>query len=142
MAKSTRRRGISLPWERRARGRIGELLSTSRWKTLLVVALVVAAAVFAWRAADRRARTRATRASIAEVQRAVAAFRADIGRCPRSTVELLHPPRTGARYLGEMPLDGWGRPLLVRCPGRNNRDGADVISSGPSGSFFVDDNIP
>ena len=95
----------------------------------------------AWGVADRRDRERVTRASIAEVQRAITAFRAEVGRCPHSTIELVHPPRAGAQYLSELPRDGWGRPLYVRCPGRNPSDTAEVLSAGPSGSFSVDDNL-
>ena len=85
--------------------------------------------------ADARARVRATRAGIAEVQRAVTAFRAEMGRCPRSTTELVHPPRVGARYLLEVPIDGWGRELYVRCPSPHDPNAAEVVSAGPSGSF-------
>ena len=84
---------------------------------------------------------RTTRAAIAEVQRAVAAFRAETGRCPRSTVELVHPPRAAAHYLSELPTDGWGQPLHVQCPGWSNPDAAEVVSAGPSGSLWRGDNI-
>jgi len=70
-----------------------------------------------------------------------ALFRAEVGRCPHSTVELVHPPRAAAQYLTEVPSDGWGRPLHVRCPGRLPGDPADVVSGGPSGSFSIDDSI-
>jgi hypothetical protein len=55
--------------------------------------------------------------------------------------ELVHPPRSGVRYLDEEPLDAWGQPLWVRCPGRYDEDDADVVSAGPSGNFLNDDNI-
>jgi len=55
--------------------------------------------------------------------------------------ELLHPPRSGRRYLRSVPLDGWGRAFWVRCPGRYDPDGADVVSAGPSGTLLADDNL-
>lgn len=94
-----------------------------------------------WGAADERARIRATRAAIATVKLGISTFREDMGRCPRSTVELVHPPRTGVRYLAELPVDGWSREFYVRCPGVMNPEGVDVVSAGPSGDFFVDDNV-
>jgi hypothetical protein len=103
--------------------------------------LLAACVVGVYGAAVRRERIRLTRAAIAEVKRAVAVFHAEVGRCPRSTVELVHPPRGSAQYLSALPDDGWGRPLYVRCPGGEGGNSALVVSAGPSGSFSVDDNI-
>jgi Type II secretion system (T2SS), protein G len=131
---------IRLPWERESVW-LGDVFSGRRWWALLASVLIGGFVVLAYRAADERARTRATRAAIAEARRAVAAFVAELGRCPHSTVELVHPPKAGAHYLNELPVDGWGRPLYVRCPGENSRDVAEVISAGPSGSFLQDDHV-
>jgi hypothetical protein len=141
VAKARRaRRGIALPWERRGAW-IGQLFTRRRFGVVVGVALAVAAVLGLWRTADERARIRATRAAIAVVRRGAAEFREDLGRCPRSTVELVHPPRTGVRYLAELPVDGWGRPLYVRCPGAADPEAIDVVSAGPSGDFFNDDNV-
>ena len=141
MAKRKRSGGnVLLPWERR-RAWFAQLRSGRRWRAALASLGLVLFVVFAWRVADERARVRTTRASIAEVQRAIAAFRAEMGRCPRSKTELVHPPRTGASYLDTVPSDGWGRELFIRCPAPSDPGSADVISAGPSGSFSTDDNI-
>ncbi len=92
-------------------------------------------------AAEQRERARQTRLAIAEVRRAVMAFRTEVGRCPRSAVELVHPPRTVSRYLHEMPRDGYDRAISWRCPGLSDPDGVDVVSAGPSGSLLADDNV-
>jgi hypothetical protein len=112
----------------------------SRWRAALVALLLVLSIGTLARAAKERDRERLTRVAIDEVHRAVTRFRAEVGRCPRSMEELAHPPRGGSHYLREIPLDGWGQPLLMRCPGRGDPDDADVISAGPSGSLAVDDN--
>jgi hypothetical protein len=91
--------------------------------------------------AHRRSQVHETRVVIDRVHRALTAFRLDFGRCPSSMTELVHPPRSGVRYLDEEPLDAWGQPLWVRCPGRYDEDDADVVSAGPSGNFLNDDNI-
>lgn len=131
---------VFLPWEGRS-AFFAELVSGKRWRSLALLSIAVGTLLGAWNVADHRAKVRMTRAAIAEVERAVRAFRAEVGRCPRSTVELVHPPRAGAEYLNELPRDGWGRALHVRCPGRNDRGGSDVVSAGPSGSLTRDDNI-
>lgn len=133
-------RGVALPWERRGAW-LRELLAGRRWKVLVLLALALIVLALVWSAAEQRQRERETRATIGEIKRGIAAFRADFGRCPHSISELLHPPRSGARYLRDVPVDGWDRAFFVRCPGRYDPHGADVVSAGPSGSFLNDDNI-
>jgi hypothetical protein len=142
MAKQ-RRSGpsIALPWERRGAW-ARELVAGRRWKVALLLAFVALVLFAVARSAEHRQRVHDTRAAIDDIQRAITAFRADMGRCPHTLDELLHPPRSGRRYLRHVPVDGWGRAFFVRCPGRYDPDGADVVSAGPSGSFLTDDNIP
>lgn len=134
------KRGIALPWERRGAW-LRQLLAGPRWKIAVVLVVLISMAYGLWRSAERRSRERLTHVAIADVQRAITDFRSDVGRCPRSMTELVHPPRSRTRYLREVPRDGWSRQLWVRCPGHDDPDGADVISAGPSGSFFNDDNL-
>ena len=89
---------------------------------------------------QHRIRVRNTEVAIAQLKQAIDRFRADVGRCPSSNAELLHPPRAQKHYLDSMPKDGWGRLLAVRCPGYFGEE-AEVISAGPSGSLLQDDNI-
>jgi len=138
--RKKQRRDVFLPWERRTVW-FTELISRRLWRTLLLVLILLGGVLVTWRVADFRARVRMTRAAIAEVQRAIINFRAEIGRCPRSTVELVHPPRASAHYLNELPDDGWERQLYVRCPDHRNPGSALVVSAGPSGFFSKDDNI-
>ena len=140
MRRRKRRDGVSLPWERRGNW-LRRVLAGPRWKILVALLALVLASVSFWDAAERRRQERTTYNAISEVQRAMSQFRTEVGRCPRSTVELVHPPRTSTRYLRDMPKDGWGRDLWVRCPGYLDADDADVISAGPSGDFFLDDNL-
>lgn len=139
-SKKSAPRTVLLPWEGR-RAWLGELRSGRRIGALLLGLAVAGIVAWAFAEADTRARIRSTRAVIGETRRAVIAFRTEIGRCPRSVVELVHPPKSGARYVEDTPIDGWGRELMIRCPGRLDPSAADVISAGPSGSFSVDDNI-
>lgn len=118
-----------------------ELFRGPRWKLVLFGAVTFLVLALVGSSAAHAGRVRETRAAIAEIKRGLAAFRADFGRCPHSIDELLHPPRSGRRYLRQEPVDGWGRTLFVRCPGRYEPNGADVISAGPSGSFLDEDNI-
>ncbi len=128
-----------MPWERRG-GRWRGVLSNTRWQALVGGLVTIVLLIGFARYAEHRVRVRDTRVSIAQVKHAIDQFRADVGRCPSSDTELLHPPLAQKRYLDTMPKDGWGRPLHIRCPG-HFEDEADVISAGPSGSLLKDDNI-
>ena len=139
MTRRSHRERVSLPWESRG-GRWRNALTNIRWQPLLGMLLLVVLAVGFTRYARRRVQVRDTRVAVAQVKQAIDQFRADVGRCPSSETELLHPPLSQKHYLDSMPKDGWGRPLTIRCPGYFE-DEADVISAGPSGSLSKDDNI-
>jgi len=138
--RTSRGSGITLPWEQRG-NLLRQLVSGRRWKGGLAILLLLGVAALFARSADSRNRERDTRLAIAEVRRAVGQFKAQVGRCPRTTTELVHPPRARTRYLRAMPKDGWDRQLRLSCPGHDDPDGFDVISAGPSGDFFIDDNM-
>lgn len=131
---------LALPWERQG-SRLRELIAGGQWRRVLVALVVAVIGWGIWQSADARARVRRTHEVIAETRRALSQFREDMGRCPHTMRELVHPARAGTHYLHEEPVDGWGHPLWVRCPGRYDPGGVDVVSAGPSGSFLVDDNV-
>ena len=137
--RRSKKNQIALPWERRT-GRWRRALSNTPWQAVLGAVLSVSLLVGLIRYTEGRVRTRNTRVAIGQVEQAIDRFRADVGRCPGSNAELLHPPLSQKHYLDSMPTDGWGQPLHVRCPGYFE-DEADVISAGPSGSLLQDDNI-
>lgn len=139
MARRRQRERVSLPWERRG-GRWRGPLNNPRWQALLGMLVLVMLTIGFARHARHRVRLRDTQVAVAQVKQAIDRFRADVGRCPSSDTELLHPPLSQKHYLDSMPKDGWGRPLTVRCPGYFEEE-ADVISAGPSGSLLKDDNI-
>lgn len=139
MARRVRRERVSLPWERRG-GRWRGAFRNIRWQALLGGLLLLVLVVEFTRYTRHRVRVRDTDVAVAQVKQAIDRFRADVGRCPSTAAELLHPPLSQKHYLASMPTDGWGRPLTIRCPGLFE-DEAEVISAGPSGSLMKDDNI-
>lgn len=133
----TRRREsrVFFPWERR-RGLFGVL---GRARVRLVLAIVAALLLILWIRAreENAAGIRATRATITTTHRAVAAYRADHGgSCPRELGELV----TGGYQQG-LPVDAWGRPLRLTCPGRRDPRGFDIASDGPDGVPFGLDRV-
>jgi general secretion pathway protein G len=105
----------------------------------LVVAGVIALLLMMWIRSheERAAGVRATRATITTAYDAVSAFRADHGGvCPKELGELL-----AGGYASEVPIDAWGRPLRLTCPGRRDPRGFDLASDGPDGVPFGLDRV-
>ncbi len=124
-ARSDRR--VFFPWERR-RGLFGVL---GRARVRLVAAVVVVLVGILWIRGreEHAAGVRATRATITWASQAVASYRADhAGSCPKELGELV----TGG-YARDVPVDAWGRPLRLTCPGRRDPSGFDLSSDGPDG---------
>lgn len=118
---------VFFPWERR-RGLFGVI---GRARVRIVAAVVVALVVIIWLHGreEKSAGIRATRASITTMYRAVAAYRADhAGSCPKELGELV----VGG-YSRDVPVDAWGRPLRLTCPGRRDPQGFEISSDGPDG---------
>lgn len=120
-------RKVFFPWERR-RGLFGVL---GRARVRLVAAVVVVLALILWIRGreEQSAGVRSTRATITWASQAVASYRADHGgSCPKELGELV----TGG-YARDVPVDAWGRPLRLTCPGRRDAQGFDLSSDGPDG---------
>ncbi|MFT3921147.1 MAG: type II secretion system protein GspG [Myxococcales bacterium] len=140
MAKRARKRSprLPLPWERED-SLLRGLFSGRRVLPFVLLAAFASVLGGAYWLGGRRADILSTRATLSEVSRATEAFVHDVGRCPRSLNELLHPPRSGVIYLHELPSDAWGNGVYLRCDG--SAPEIEVLSAGPSGSFLDDDNV-
>jgi general secretion pathway protein G len=125
--KRQRTSKVFFPWERR-RGVFGVI---GRARVRIVLGFVAAIAVIVWvhGREEKAAAIRATRASITTMYRAVSNYRADhAGSCPKELAELVV-----AGYSRDIPVDAWGRPLRLTCPGRRDALGFEIMSDGPDG---------
>jgi general secretion pathway protein G len=97
-----------------------------------MVALLVAAVallVIVHRREENAAAVRATRSTLTTVGWAISSYRADHGGgCPRAVTDLVL-----GGYVRDEPVDAWGRPLRLVCPGRRDPLGFDLSSDGPDG---------
>ena len=133
--KRRHKQRVFFPWERR-RGVFGVI---GRARVRIVAGVVLALVVIVWIRAreERSAGIRATRASITTMFRAVSSYRADhAGACPKELGELV-----AGGYSRDVPLDAWGRPLRLTCPGRRDPKGFDIASDGPDGVAFGLDRV-
>lgn len=126
MAKR-RQRKVFFAWERPA-GFFG-LLSRTRVRLLVAVLVVMVGGAVVHAREKHASGVRATRAVISQTFRAVHAYRADHdGACPRDLKDL-----TAGGYMRDIPLDAWGKPLRLVCPGRVHSESFDLSSDGPDG---------
>ncbi|MBW2459974.1 MAG: type II secretion system protein GspG [Deltaproteobacteria bacterium] len=128
MARRRREQTVFFPWERR-----GKLLRFPwmRSKALFAgLAMALLLVLFGMRERSNIG-IRSTRATILVVREGIDAYRADHDtRCPASLALL-----NQEGYLAVDPVDAWGRPLQLTCPGRRNPKGYDLLSFGPSGDM-------
>ena len=118
---------IFFPWERGGGFWRGRGISRAR---PFALALGMAALLLVLGARERRlSGIRGTRATLGVVRASIDAYRADHERrCP-PTLALLK----AEGYLYGDPVDAWGRPLRLSCPGHQDPAGYDLISDGPDG---------
>ncbi len=128
MRKGQRIGKVFFPWERR-RGLFG-VIGRARARIVAGVIGVVVVIVWVHGREEKSAGIRATRASITTMFRAVSAYRADhgSGSCPKELGELV-----AGGYARDVPVDAWGRPLRLTCPGRRDPLGFEISSDGPDG---------
>jgi general secretion pathway protein G len=123
----TESRRVFFPWEKK-RGALG-VLGRARARLIIGVTVVLFVVVSVRRREEKLASIRATRASIDVTDRSVESYRADHGGvCPRELGDLV-----ASGYARDPPLDAWGRPLRLACPGERDPRGFDVYSDGPDG---------
>ena len=118
---------VFFPWERR-RGVFGVI---GRARVRIIGSIVIAITLLGWMylREEKSAGVRSTRASITTMYRAVSAYRADhSGGCPHELGELV-----AGGYSRDVPVDAWGHPLRLTCPGRRDPHGFEIASDGPDG---------
>jgi len=127
MARRRRESTVFFPWEKK-RGLLG-ILGRARGRLLLGVVAVIVFLVLVWGREEHAAAVRATRATLSTTLLAVTAYRADHGgKCPVSLSDLV-----AGGYTRDIPIDAWGHPLRLTCPGRRDAASFEVSSDGPDG---------
>lgn len=104
-----------------------------------IIMLIAAVAMPAYFKITDNASKGATRAQIKSFETAIAAFRLDLGRFPRSLDELVTSTgdkRWNGPYLGNtnfIPKDPWGNAYVYQQPGSGDRP-FEIISYGSDGA--------
>lgn len=129
MKRRRREQTIFFPWERTAPLLRGLGLSRAR-PFVAAFGMLILLTLLGLRG-RRDVGIRTTRATIGIVARAVDAYRADHeAACPQELASL-----KAQGYMSIDPVDAWGRPLRILCPGFSHPESYDLMSDGPDGLF-------
>lgn len=121
-----REQTIFFPWERGGGGWVRRL-GISRARPVAAALLMIVVLLLLGARERRLVGIRSTRATLSLVHTAVDAYRADHERkCPPSL-----PALVASGYLAIEPIDAWGRPLQLTCPGRKDPESYELMSDGP-----------
>jgi general secretion pathway protein G len=125
-----REQTIFFPWERGGGGFFrGRGATRAR---PFAVAIGMAVLLLLLGARERRLTgIRSTRVTIGLVRNAVDAYRADHEKACPPALNVLK----AEGYLAVDPVDAWGRPLRLTCPGRSDPHRYDLMSDGPDGEL-------
>jgi general secretion pathway protein G len=73
-----------------------------------------------------KAKVKNAKMVIKSIEQALVAYQTDnTDSCPKQLNDLYTQ-----KYLTKEPKDPWGEPLVFKCPGEHNKDGADIVSKG------------
>ena len=124
-------RSIFFPWERG--GSFWARRGLIRARPFVAGAIMMLLLLLLGAREHRLTGIRSTRATLSVVHSAVDAYRADHERrCPPA-LDVLE--REGYLAKETKPIDAWGRPLRLVCPGRWDAEGYDLMSDGPDGEI-------
>ncbi|MFO0759915.1 MAG: type II secretion system protein GspG [Byssovorax sp.] len=116
---------IFFPWERG--GGFLRKLGFSRARPVAAALSMILLLLLLGARERRLVGVRSTRVTLSLVHQAIDAYRADNAKkCPPSLDAL-----KTAGYLAIEPVDAWGRPLRITCPGRKDPEGYELMSDGP-----------
>lgn len=127
--KRPREQTIFFPWER-SQSFFGKR-GVARAKPFAAGIAMILVLVLLGARERRRTGIRSTRATLGVVASAIDGYRAEHERkCPERLDTL-----KAEGYLAIDPIDAWGRPLRLVCPGRKNPESYDLMSDGPDGQI-------
>lgn len=104
---------------------------------IAIISLVMGAVGFVSFNQFQKAQVKNTKSIIKRVEDAVAMYMMENnGECPKELADL-HTQK----ILNKVPKDSWGRDLVFKCPGEQNTDGVDVLSTGKDKREGTEDDI-
>lgn len=102
-----------------------------------IIGVLMAVAAVSVMGGAERAKSRATKASMATITTALKSYHLDNSKYPETISMLVtaKPP-----FLEKTPQDGWANEFWYKVPGANGRP-YELISAGPDGELRTEDDI-
>jgi general secretion pathway protein G len=104
---------------------------------LAIVAFIGAGVAVVVNKALNNAKIKVAKERIKEISQGVTTYMIDSNNCPKGMDDLV-----SQKYVARASAkDPWGKDFVLRCPGTNDPDGADIVSSGPDRAEGTADDI-
>lgn len=85
----------------------------------------------------KKGQIKTAKVNVTEISNAVTQYMIDNNNdCPRGMDDLV-----AKKNLKKAIKDPWGQQFVIRCPGQNDTDGADVLSMGPDKQEGTPDDV-
>ena len=104
---------------------------------LAIVAFIGAGVAVVVNKALNNAKIKVAKERIKEISQGVTTYMIDSSNCPKGMDDLV-----SQKYVARASAkDPWGKDFVLRCPGQQDTDGADIVSSGPDKAEGTADDI-
>jgi prepilin-type N-terminal cleavage/methylation domain-containing protein len=104
---------------------------------LAIVAFIGAGVAVVVNRALNNAKIKVAKERIKEISQGVTTYMIDSNNCPKGMDDLV-----AQKYVARASAkDPWGKDFILKCPGTNDSDGADIVSSGPDKAEGTGDDI-
>ena len=84
----------------------------------------------------KKAQVKVAKENVRTVAHAIQLYMIDANECPKGMEDLV-----AKKNLPKVMKDPWGKDFIIKCPGQNDTDGADVTSAGPDKQEGTADDI-
>jgi len=104
---------------------------------LAIVAFIGAGVAVVVNKALNNAKIKVAKERIKEISQGVTTYMIDSNNCPKGMDDLV-----SQKYVARASAkDPWGKDFILRCPGTQDPDGADIVSGGPDRAEGTADDI-
>jgi general secretion pathway protein G len=103
---------------------------------LAIIALIAGSVGLGLFSYFKKAQVKVAKEDVRSISHAIQLYMIDSNECPKGMDDLV-----AKKNLPKIMKDPWGKDFIIKCPGQNDTDGADVSSPGPDKQEGTADDI-